>query len=329
MDTAVAQLAVVEVGLLGPFAGQLCHPGDGLALLLALLDFLKEDVGRVGVAVQIVVNLLFHEVAHELVDTDPGERIGLPVTVLVGGHVKRAELDFRLALERGFNDVDGDSGDETVADVLDVHVLTVELLDGAGYVLLEGTLMRAALGGVLPVDKGVVFLAVLRGVGEGDFDVLTDEMDNRVKPRVGHVVVEQVHEAVPAHDAAAVVIDGKAGVEVSVVAEHRLDELGTVTVAHEERVVGFEEHIRAVLLRRVLLRVTDQLAALEDGGAFFPVAHAGRHEAGTQRVYRLRAHAVEADALFESLGVILSARVQHADRLHQFSQRYATAIVTH
>ena len=51
VDAAVAQFAVVQVGLLGSFACQLCHAGDGFAFLFVFGDFLYDDVGDVRILV--------------------------------------------------------------------------------------------------------------------------------------------------------------------------------------------------------------------------------------------------------------------------------------
>ena len=85
VHVAVAQLFVVEVGLFGAFAGQFRHAGNGFALFLALLNFLLHDFRHVEVLVQVVVHLLFDEVAHKLVDTHAAQGKGLAVFVLVGG----------------------------------------------------------------------------------------------------------------------------------------------------------------------------------------------------------------------------------------------------
>ena len=170
MHAAVAQFAIVEVGLFGPLTRQFRYASDGLALLLVLLDFLEEHVGHVEVFVEIVVDILLHEVANEFVDTHAREREGVAIGVFVGRHSERAELDFRLALEERFDHTDGDGGHEAVAHVLHVEVLAEIFLDGAGDVFLEGTLVGAALRGVLAVDERVIFLTILLRMGEGDVD---------------------------------------------------------------------------------------------------------------------------------------------------------------
>ncbi len=68
MYAAVAQFAVVEIGFLGTFPCQFRHACHGLALMLALLYLAFYHLRHVCVDVQIVVDLLFHEVTDELVD---------------------------------------------------------------------------------------------------------------------------------------------------------------------------------------------------------------------------------------------------------------------
>ena len=86
VDAAVAQLAVVQIGFLGTFAGQLGNAGNGFALFFALLNLLQDDVGNLQVLVEIVVYVFLDEITYELVDTDSREGEFLPVTVFFGRH---------------------------------------------------------------------------------------------------------------------------------------------------------------------------------------------------------------------------------------------------
>jgi len=56
--------------------------------------------------------------------------------------------------------------------------------------------MRAAHRGVLPVDKRVVFLAVVRAMRERDLDVLPLEVDDRIQNVAAEAFLEEVLEAV-------------------------------------------------------------------------------------------------------------------------------------
>ncbi len=142
MDAAVAQLGVVEVYLLGAFAGLTGDSGHGLAGLLALLDFAQDYVGCVEVLVEVVVKLLLEEVADEFRHSGP-----------VWPHVARAEFCLGLRLEFGVLDLDGNRGHHAGADVGVFEVLGEVILHRAADSLLEGRQMGAPLGGELAVDE--------------------------------------------------------------------------------------------------------------------------------------------------------------------------------
>src|SRR5690606_39503585 len=77
-------------------------------------------------------------------------------------------------------------------DIGGIVVLVVIIPDGLYHGFPKGGLVGSALGGVLPVDKGVVFLTVLGlTVGHGQFDVLPLEVDHRIEKIVQVVVVLQ------------------------------------------------------------------------------------------------------------------------------------------
>ena len=208
VDAAVAEFAVVQVGLFGALAGQFRHARYGFALLLAFLDFLLNDFGDVKVAVEVVVYVFLDEIAHKFVHAHAREGEGVAVHVLVGSHSERAEFDFRLAFKERFDDAQGDSGHQSVAHVLHVEIFAKVFLDGACDMLFECALVRTALCGMLSVDEGIVFLAVLRRMREGNIYTFSLQVYDGVEARCRHVVVEQVFKAVAAADAASVVEDG-------------------------------------------------------------------------------------------------------------------------
>ena len=309
----------MQIGLFGSFTGQLRHSGHGLALFLALLDFLQHHLGRVGRLVQIVVHLGLYEVAHVFVYAHPAVRF----------HRERAELDFRLALEHGFLDVYGYCRYQSVSDVAVLKVLAVELLYRLGYVLFERALVCASLCGVLSVDERVVLITILSGVREGNLYVLAFEVYDGVYAVVGHRVVEQVFESVAAQYPPAVVHDGQSGVQVCVVAEHCLHYVVVERVVDEQRVVRFEVYVRAVLVLGVFRGVARERAALERRLAHLAVPVRPYLETRAECVHRFHAHAVQSDALLERLRVVFAAGVEHAHRLDELSLRYAAAVVAH
>ncbi len=328
MYAAVAQLAVVQVGLLGALAGQLGDAGHGLALLLALLYLLHHHLGGVGVLVQVVVHLLLDEVAHIFINRGGHGVVGVDRR---GGrrHGQRAQLDLRLALEHGLLYVQRYGGHDAGAYVAVLEVLLEELLDGLGYVLLEGTLVGAALRGVLSVDEAVVLLAVLVGMGEGYLYVLALQVYDGVEGIAGHAVLQQVLQSAARQYAPVVVHDGQPRVQVGVVAQHGLHNLVVELVVLEQRVVRFKEYVRPVLVLCGLCDVADQLSALEGCPAHLSVAIAVHLEVCAQRVDGLHAHAVQAYGLLEGLRVVLAAGVEHAHGVDHLALRDAAAVVAH
>ena len=67
-------------------------------------------------------------------------------------------------------------------------VLPAVVLDDFGYVLFEGSLVCASQGGVLSIDEGVVFFAVLLCVGEGYLDVFSAQVYDGIEGLVVHAV---------------------------------------------------------------------------------------------------------------------------------------------
>ena len=327
VDAAVAQFAVVEVGLLGTLARQFRNAGNGLALRLAFLYLLADHFCHVEMLVEEVVYVFFDKIAHKLIHAHAREGEGIAVAVLVGRHGERAEFDFRLALKHRLYHAYGDCRYETVAHVLHVEILVEIFLDGAGDMLLEGTLVRAALGGVLPVHERVIFLAILRRVGEGYVDALAFEVHYGVKPGGGHIVGEQVFEAVAADDAAAVVVDGEPRVEVGVVAEHRLHKLAAEAEVAEEFRVGLEIDVRTVFLLRVFVHVAHEHAALKGGLMHLAVAVGAGDELAAQGVHGFQTHAVQTYAGGEHGGVVLRARVEFRHGVDEAAQGNAAPVV--
>ena len=132
--------------------------------------------------------------------------------------------------------------------------------------------MCASLCGVLSVDEGVVFLAVLVGVCEGNLNVLALQVDYRIERVVGQAVFQEVFKSVSRENAPTVVHDGQAGVQVGVVAQHRLHDVVVEAVVLKHRVVGLEIDVCARLVVGLLGDVGFQLATFERGPSDHAVA---------------------------------------------------------
>ena len=116
-----------------------------------------------------VVQLPGNEVAHKGADGFPFRADG------VG-----PQLGFGLGFEDGFLYLDGDGGYEGGTDVPRLIVFLEEVPQGFDDGFPEGRLVGASLGGVLPVDEGVIFFSVLVTVGNDHFYVFSLQVDDRI-----------------------------------------------------------------------------------------------------------------------------------------------------
>ena len=197
---AVAEFGVIEQVLFRSFACGFSYAGNGFALAFRVLNLLEHDFRHLRVLVQVVVELQANKVVDELVDGDAACR----------AHIFRAEFDFRLALEHGFFDIDGNSAYYAVADVGEFLILAVELLDRSADSLAEGSLVCTALYGVLTVDERVILLTCLVGVCEGDLYIFAYDVNDRIEWIDCHCFGQQVEQTVLGEELSPVVVQGQA-----------------------------------------------------------------------------------------------------------------------
>ena len=133
---------------------------------------------------EVVVQLLLEKVADE------GAH-GFPL----GSHVGAAQLGLGLTLEDRLLHPNTDRSLDSGADVGGVPLLFVELAQGLDERFAEGRQMGAALGGVLPVDEGIILLAAAHGVGEDHIDVIAFQHDGFIERLLVDFFAEKVEEA--------------------------------------------------------------------------------------------------------------------------------------
>ena len=167
--------------------------------------------------------------------------------------------------------------------------------------LFQGCLVCTALGGMLAVDEGIIFLAVLVGMGEGYFDVLAFQVDNVVKALAGHIIFQQIFQTVTRDNALAVVDEGQTCVQVSVVTQQCFYKLVLEAVVEEQGVVRLEEDVGTGFFLCVFGSVALQYAPFEDGSAYFTVAVAADFEMAAQCVDGFDTYTVQSDAFLERL----------------------------
>ena len=189
--------------------------------------------------------------------------------------------------------------------------------------------MGAAVAGVLAVHEGGDVLAVAVPVGEDDLDVRALDVDERVERLLGHVLGDEVQEAVLALVRHAVQDEGESFLEVGVVLHHRLHDVHVEGVAFEHLLVGDEPDEGAVLLGGLAQAAVQQDAAGIVGERGLAVAEGFHPEVGGKGVHGLRADAVHAHGLLEGFRVELAAGVQLGSDVHHAAEGNAASEVAH
>src|SRR5664280_141865 len=320
VEPAIAQLAVVERRFLGPLAGEAADPGEFLALPLVVLELALERVGGLAILVEPAVERLLAEGADELPDgRAAGRQVGGP------------ELGLGLRLKHRFDDAHGNRGDNRLAHIGGVEVFLVEVAQHLDDGLAERLLVGAPHRGMLAVDEGVIFLAVVRAVGKGDFDVLALEVDDGIEDVAAEVLLQQVPEPMLGLERLAVEGQRQTAVEKRVLPEQVLDEFRVEPeVLPKQLFVRRERDEGAVALVRLRdLAVLLQLAARKLDHLRLAVADGLGAVGGGERIDRFLADAVQTDGLLEGLGVILGAGVDDRHAFEDFAQRDPAAVVAH
>ena len=212
-----------------------------------------------------------------------------------------------------------------------VVVLLVEIAEHLDDRFAERLLVGAAHRGVLAVDERVVLLAVVRTMGERDFEVVPLQMNDRIEDVTAERLLEQVPEAVLGAERLAVEREGESAVEEGVFPEEILDVFGAEReVGAEQRLVRRELHDGAVALGGACdLVILLQLAPGELDHLGLPLPHRLHPVGGREGVDRLLADAIEADRLLERLGVVFGAGVDDRDAFQDLAERDAAAVVAH
>ena len=183
---------------------------------------------------EIIVHLILDEITDEFIHRNTS----------IGLHSERTEFDFRLTLKLRFFHVDGNGCNDSATNIGILIVLLIEFLDGSGDMLLERTLMRTTLNGVLTIHKRMIFLTILLvGMRKGNLDVVALQVDNRIKCLRIHRVGQEVLESISADNAATVIIDFQPRVEIGVIAKHRLHKFRLELIIQEQCIVGFKEDV--------------------------------------------------------------------------------------
>ena len=100
-------------------------------------------------------------------------------------------------------------------------------------------------------------------------------------------------------------------------------------VVLEEGVVGLKEDVSTRLILRRFRAVLLLGAPFEEEAAHFALAKGLHLKARAEGIDRLDTHAIKADALLESLGIVFATGIQHAHGFYELSLWDAAPIVAH
>ena len=194
--------------------------------------------------------------------------------------------------------------------------------------------MRAAVGRILPVDKGVKsFAEAAVTVGETKLQRLLRIMERRID-RLAVVCLQifhhQVQQSVAGLERLAVEDQLQAGVEVTIMPqpsfhvfrlEEDLFENGRVRLEANEGAVWFIGHFPFLLIL--------ELALLERGFDKFSFAKTADQKVLRQSVDGLGPDAVQADAELEHVVIVFGPGVNLRDAIDDFAQRNAASEIAH
>ena len=201
---------------------------------------------------QIIVKLLLDEIAHIF-----GHRR------TVGAHVARVELRFGLRLKHRLLHFHRHSRLDTAAYIAVFKIgLAQKILYRSRNGLLECREVRTAQRRVLTVDKRIIFLAILIGMGNRHFYVLPLQMNYGIERFSRKIVAKEIEQTIARHIFLTVVIYGKAGVEICIVLYQREYIFLVIPIVLEKRSIRSELHERAAAVVRVFgLPFIQKLAA--------------------------------------------------------------------
>ncbi len=199
-------------------------------------DFGQDLLGDLLVAVEEVQQFLAH----------PVDQVGADFGV--------AQLVLGLRFEHRVLEADRHRAHHAFAHVVALEFFPAVFVDRFEQAFPKRAQVRAAVAGVLAVDKGIEGLAVAAvAVGETELERLLGVMQRRVDGFAAvrlEVFHDQVQQAVAGLEDLAVENQLQAGVEIAVMAQPALDVFGLELDFLEDVRIGLEPDQRAVRFRR-------------------------------------------------------------------------------
>ena len=256
---------------------------------------------------QVIIEFALYEIVYKLIHGDG---------ILSQRHILRAQFHLRLTLESRFLHVDGNGSHYAVSDIAQLHVFLEKLLYRLAESLSVGSLMGAAEGGMLAVDKRVILLAGLIRVRKRNLDILALQMNDRIKRLSGHVLPQEVHQTVFGMKLHPVVFDGEAGIEVGVIAQERLDILASELIILKKALAGIGLELDIRTSSRALCigdnaGVAHQMALMKLRTTCHAIVAKRLHyKMLRKRIHRLRTHTVQTHGFLKRFCVVFTAGIE-------------------
>ncbi len=134
MDPAVAQFPVVKADLFGIFLSLFAYHADSLAFFFVFNDLAKQYICRLGIPVQVIVQLFLNEIAYETSESRASR-----------AHFPGIEDRFCLIRKFGFNKPYADGPDYGLPDVGRFEILFEKFLNGPRHCFSENGQMGSSL----------------------------------------------------------------------------------------------------------------------------------------------------------------------------------------
>src|SRR5574344_44142 len=127
---------------------------------------------------------------------------------------------------------------------------------------------------------------------ESYLNILTFNMYDRIDDIIRHLIVKQILQTVSAQNPPAVIHDGQSAVQISIIAEHRLDDIIMEPIVLKERSIRLEVYVCTRLIVRRFSHVPLGQSALEYRFPHLSVAIRTHLEVKTERIDSLDSHAL-------------------------------------
>ena len=177
--------------------------------------------------------------------------------------------------------------------------------------LLESSLMCTALRCMLTIHERVILLAILIGMSESDFNILSLHVNNRIQWINGHIISQKVLQTMSTKYTTTIVHNGQSGVQIGIVTEHFLHNIIMEAIILEERCIWFKVDVSTIFIRRLLCFVALNITLLKRKLTYFTVTEALHLKTRAKSVNRFDTDTIQADTLLKCLRVILTTRIQY------------------